>query len=309
MMDNQNVTRTVTDEDRREFLKVLGVAGAAAVGKTAVEDVTLSDLREVVAAESSAELAEMGRAIRGDLTAELDASLLASEAAGVAEAIERLPAVREQGFPDRGESLYGELTSGAWAIEEHLTETGFFASAEANLPRFTPEHVEAMVKQLVNAEALSTTLSEVGFSEAEQTALVTNVVGRADELAAWAPTWLLEDAEVEEVNADYVAPLQQRAAGGALLWIDGMDEHLFQNEVLITEEMLDRAVRDVRAMLGGVYLLGSAAEGIADGEISDEELTALVSGSTAITISAQLEFTSDLVRITDDMRAPRQGGA
>ena len=298
----------LSDEERRNFLKTLGVAGTAAAGNAAVDEVTLEGLREAVTVESTGELAAMGEAIRSDLTGALDADLLATETAGVADAIERLSSVRAAGVPDRGEELYAELTNAAWNVDDHLSEVGFYASAEANLPRFTSDHIEATTRQLVNTESLGSVLSEVGFDERERTALVAGVVERADDLALWEPTWVFEEAEVGEVNPEHVAPLHERAADGALLWIDGLDRHLRQNEVLLTDEMLDEGVADVRAMLGGFYLLSDAVERLARGEVSDAELTGLVSGSTAMLIASQTDLQYDLVRITDDMRAPRAGG-
>ncbi|NEU55407.1 hypothetical protein [Halorussus sp. MSC15.2] len=307
-MQGEQPYSRISDEERRKFLKVLGVASAAATGGSAIDDVTLGDLRDLVAVESAGEFARRGEAIRNDLSGSLDAELLATEMAGVADAIADLSAVRAAGVPDRGEELYAELTTPAWRIDDHLTEVGFYASAEANLPRFTSEHIERMTKQLVHTASLAETLSEVGFGEHEQTALVANVVSQADRLALWEPTWVLEEAPVEEVNPDYVSPLQKRAASGALLWIDGLDKHLRQNQVLLTDELLDDGIADVRAMLGGFYLLSAAADRLGRGEISDEELTALVSGSTAMLIASQTDLQYDLVRITDEMRAPRTGG-
>lgn len=307
-MPNRHTHSRLSDEERRDFLKALGVTGAAATGASAVDDVTLSDLREVVTVESSGELARRGEAIRTDLTGELDAELLAGEMAGVADAIERLPEARAAGVPDRGESLYAELTDAAWNVADHLSAVGFYASAEANLPRFTSDHVETTTRQLVHADSLGSVLSEVGFDERERTAMVANAVNRADHLALWEPTWVFERAEVGEVNPEHVAPLHRRAAEGALLWIDGLDKHLRQNEVLLTDRMLDDGVTDVRAMLGGLYLLSAAAERLGRGEISDADLTALVSGSTAMLIASQTDLQYDVVRITDDMRAPRAGG-
>lgn len=308
-MTTEHTHSRLSDEERRKFLKTLGVAGAAATAGSSLRDATLSDLRELVTVESTGELARRGEAIRGDLAGELDAAVLASEMGGVADAIDRLSDVRAVGIPDRGESLYAELTNAAWSIDEHLTEVGFYASAEANLPRFRPEHIEAMTKQLVTTESLGAALSEVGFDEHERTAVVANVVNQADRLALWEPTWVYEEAEVGEVNPEHVAPLHERAADGALLWIDGLDKHLRQNEVLITDQMLDDGLADVRAMLGGFYLLSDAAERLANGEVSDAELTALVSGSTAMMIASQTDLQHDLVRVTDDMRAPRTGGS
>ncbi|WP_435177023.1 twin-arginine translocation signal domain-containing protein [Halorussus sp. AFM4] len=307
-MRHERTKSRLSDEERRNFLKTLGVAGAAAAGNAAVDEVTLDDLREAVTVESTGELAAMGEAIRTDMTGELDADLLAGETAGVADSIDRLSDVRATGVPDRGEELYAQLTDAAWSVADHLSEVGFYASAEANLPRFTSDHIEATTRQLVNTEALGAALSAVGFDGRERTALVANVVERADDLALWEPTWVFEEAEVGEVNPEYVAPLHQRAAEGALLWIDGLDRHLRQNEVLLTDEMLDDGVADVRAMLGGFYLLGDAVERLARGEVSDAELTGLVSGSTAMMIASQTDLQYDLVRISDDMRAPRAGG-
>lgn len=306
-MPTENVNQHLSDEDRRDFLKTLGVAGAAATGSVALDDVTLGELRDAVTVESAGEFARRGEAIRNDLTGELDSALLGTELAGVADAMDTLAEVRAAGIPARNESLYAELTGAAWRIDDHLTEVGFYDSAEANLPRFSADHIEAMARQLVHAELLESALSDVGFDGRELTAVVANVVNQADRLALWEPTWVYEAADVEEINPDYVPPLQKRAAAGSLVWIDGLDKHLWQNNVLITDEMLDAAVTDVRAMLGGIYLLSAATKRLGRDDISDAELTALVSGSTAIMIASQTDLQYDVVRITDDMRAPRRG--
>ncbi|WP_276299222.1 twin-arginine translocation signal domain-containing protein [Halorussus lipolyticus] len=310
-MTTEHTNSRLSDDERRDFLKVLGVTGAAATGGAALEDVTLSDLREAVTVESTGEFARRGEAIRNGLTGELNAELVGAEMAGVADAIDRLPEVRTAGIPERGEELYAELTGAAWAIDDHLAEVGFYASTEANLPRFGSSHIEAMARHLVRAEALETALSEVGFDAREQTEAVANVVRQSDHLAMWQPTWGYEDVEGGdefEVEPEYVPPLHRRAAAGALLWIDGLDKHLRQKQVLITDQMLDDGIADVRAMLGGFYLLSDAASRLATGDIADEELTALVSGSTAMLIASQTDLQYDLVRITDEMRAPRTGG-
>lgn len=310
-MTTEYTESRISDDERRDFLKVLGVTGAVATGGTALEEVTLSDLREAVTVESTGEFARRGEAIRNGLTGELNAELLGAEMGAIAEEIDRLPEVRAAGIPERGEELYSELTNAAWAIDEHLSEVGFYASTEANLPRFGPDHIEATTRQLVQTESLEAALSGIGFGEREQTELVANVVRQSDHLALWQPTWGYEDVEGGdefEINPEFVPPLHERAAAGALLWIDGLDKHLRQKQVLITDQMLDNGIADVRAMLGGFYLLSNAAERLGQGEISDAELTALVSGSTAILIASQTDLQYDLVRITDEMRAPRTGG-
>lgn len=75
-MPGEQVHSQLSDEERRDFLRALGVAGAAATAGTALEDVTLGDLRELVTAEAAGELARMGEAIRADLAGALDADLL-----------------------------------------------------------------------------------------------------------------------------------------------------------------------------------------------------------------------------------------
>ncbi|MDJ1434144.1 twin-arginine translocation signal domain-containing protein [Halostagnicola sp. A-GB9-2] len=290
----------VSSEDRREFLKALGVvAGAGAVGAT------LTDLRAEVSSGATGELAEMGEAIRAGMTGSLDAALLNSELSALAERFEKLPELEAMGVPEAGSSAYAELTEPAWAINEHLADVSFFASAEQNLPAFEPEHIETTTRQLLNIETLPATLSEVGFTEPEQTALVVNIVNTREQLSWWMPTVDYPSAEVAEegVVHEYVAPLHQRSAEGSLLWIDGLDNFLWQNEVLLTEQMIDRGLWDVKSMLGGYYLMGAAARDLAEGSIADEHLSTLISGSSAIMIIGQEFLIDDVIRITDDKRA------
>lgn len=290
----------VSDGDRRDFLKALGViAGGGIAGAT------LRDLRAEVSTGGASGLAEMGEAVRDGLTGTLDAALLSEELTALEESFELLPQLEAMGVPGQDVSAYQELTTAAWEINEHLSEVGFFASAEENLPAFTPEHIETTARRLLHLEALPATLSEVGFGQEEQTALVVNVVNAREQLSWWMPTEAYPPAEAVDdgVVYKYVAPLHQRAAEGSLLWIDGLDYFLWQNEVLVTSEMIDRGLWDVKSMLGGYYLLGSAARDLAEGSIADAHLAALISGSSAIMIIAQEFLLNDVIRITDDKRA------
>lgn len=293
----------VSDEERRQFLKALGIGGAVAA-----TGFTLDELRDVVSEESSDELAKRGEAIRESLTDGLDAELLVTEAAALADRIERVPKL---GVPDDpGASMYKHLTEPGWRIDNHLANVGFFATAEANLPAFTPEHISSTTRELIRTGSLTTSLSDVSFDERRQTELVVDVVANSEQLAHWVPTWFYENAELnddEPVQPENVPPLHRRAAAGALLWIDGLDWHLWQNEVLLTDQIVADAIRDVRAMLGGYYLFASAAEQLARGEITDEELTALITGSTAILIASQNDLAADAIYITDAMRASAGG--
>jgi len=292
----------VSDEDRREFLKALGVvAGGGVAGAT------LRDLRGEVASGAASGLAKMGEAVRAGLTGTLDGALLAEELAELEGSFELLSQLAAMGTPEQDASAYQELTTPTWAINDHLAEVGFFASAEENLPAFTPDHIEETTRQLLHIEELPATLAEIGFAEGEQTALVTNVINSREQLSWWmkTPDYPPAEAVDDGVVHEYVAPLHQRAAEGSLLWIDGLDHFLWQREPLITDEMIDRGLWDVKSMLGGYYLLGSAARDLASGEIADDHLTTLTTASTALMIIAQEFLIHDVVRITDDKRAPR----
>lgn len=291
----------VSDADRRRFLEALGAAAGAGVAGA-----TLRDLRSAVAGGSASGLAEMGRAVRDGLTGTLDAAFLNDRLAALEGRFDRFPRLEAMGVPDAGATAYRALTEPAWAINDHLAEVDFFASAEANLPAFTPEHVETTARQLLHLESLPATLSEVGFDAEERTALVVNVVTAREQLSWWMPADAYPPAEAVDdgVVREYVAPLHRRAAEGSLLWIDGLDRYLWQNEVLVTDEMVDRGLWDVKSMLGGYYLLGAAARDLAEGSIADEHLTALISGSSAIMIVSQEFLLDDVIRITDDERAP-----
>ncbi|ELZ03810.1 hypothetical protein [Natrialba aegyptia] len=292
----------VSDSDRREFLKALGViAGGSVAGAT------LNDLRQNVSTETTSGLAEMGTALQDGLTGTLDAALLSEQLAALTESVESLPELEAMGVPDAGAEAYQSLTTPAWEINDHLAEVGFFASAEETLPAFSPDHIETTTRQLLHMEGLPATLSEVGFAEREQTALVVNIVNAREQLSWWmaTPDYPPADAVDDGVVYEYVAPLHQRAAEGALLWIDGLDHYLWQREPLVTGEMIDRGLWDVKSMLGGYYLLGSAARDLAAEDIADDHLTTLTTASTALMIISQEFLITDVIRITDDKRAPR----
>ncbi|WP_435180268.1 hypothetical protein [Halorussus sp. AFM4] len=296
----------VDERDRRNFLKVLGVAGS--VG--AASEFSLSDLRGAVGAESAEQMATYGEQIRADLAGGLDAGRLATAQEGIAASIAELPALREAGFPDEpGATDYQEVAAPAWEAYDHLAEVGFFASAERHLPEFTPEHVRATATELVRAEPLTAALAEAGLDERERTAVVVDAVNNNDRLSHWVSTAALP-ADPEAFDPANVAPLHQRALGGALLWIDELDQQLWQREVLLTEELLADGIWDVKQMLGGVHLFVSAARDVAGPEeLSDSQLAAGLAGGSAVAIRGQEKVEEDLFRITDAERAPLGGGS
>ena len=143
----------------------------------------------------------------------------------------------------------------------------------------------------------------------ELTSTVVNVVNNKERLAMWVPTKNIP-AGVEGFDPENVAPLHQRASAGVLLWTDYLDTYLWQNEVLLTETILDNNYGDLKQMYAGLHLLASAAEDLAGSqELSDAQLTAALSAGAAMMIVGQEDLTNDVMRITDEMRAPRTGGA
>lgn len=291
----------ITADDRNQLAETLGIRRSKLGDRP-----TLAELRRTVETSSDPEFASMGEAIRGDLSERLDDEFLASQLDDLEDRIAGLPDVREAGVPDgeeEPETLYRDVVQPAWRIYDHLVDAGFFESAEEHLPRFTPDHIERTAHELVQLDPLSEELDALGFEEREKTVLVMNVVNNNTRLARWVPTKDIPDAV--EFDVEHVPPLHKRAMGGALLWVNSMDVHLWQKEVLVTEEILDDGFWDVKAMLAGVYLISRAALDVAeDGTLTDSELAAALSGGAAIAIVNQEEICKDVYWITEEDRAP-----
>lgn len=287
-------------EDQRRMAETLGIDDP--IGN---EPLTVSEMRESVERDSDSEFGSMGETIRNDLVGRLDAELLEEELANIGTNIGRLPVVRAEGVPDEPEGPYGEIVAPVERVYDHLTEVGFFESVEGNLPRFTPEYIERTARELVLTDPLTSALTNVGFDEREKTALLMNVVNNNTRLARWVPTYEIPDGV--EFDLEHVPPLHDRAYGGALLWIAALDRHLWQNEVLITEAILDDATWYTKALLGGLYVSTMAARDVAaGGGLEDAQLTAALTAGAAIQIIAQEDMMRDVYYITDDMRAPSE---
>ncbi|MFU8869236.1 hypothetical protein [Natronococcus sp.] len=296
-------TAQITDEAQRQLARTLDVE--------AVDDgeqLTIERLRDEVEREDDPEFASMGEAIRSDLSGKLDAELLETQLEELSRQLERQPEVREQGIPEgetEAEVLYRELAEPGWEIYDHLVDVDFFDSLEANLPRFTPDHIEGTAHELIATDELTAELEKLGFDEQERIALVMDVTNNNDRLARWVPTKEIP-AEVE-FGVEHVPPLHQRAAGGTLLWIDAMDVHLWQNRILVTDEILDDGYWDIKALLGGFHLLAQAALDITREEgLTDSQLTAAITAGAAIMIVNQEEICKNVFWITEEMRAPSE---
>lgn len=267
---------------------------------------TIPDLRDGVTAEADVTFQSVGRAVRGDLTGDLDSELIDDALAEMETQMEQLSEVRDAGVPGgdaEAEELYRELIAPAWEVYDHLAEVGFFESLGENLPAFTEEAIDTTANQLVTAETVVDALSENGFDDHEQTVLLSNVANNKTRLSRWVPT--SDIPEGVEFDVEYVPPLHQRSMGGALLWVNALDHHLWQKEILVTDEILDDAFWYTKAILGGLYMMLRGARAIAaeDG-LTDAETTAALVGGSAVAIVNQEELMKDVFWINEDDRAP-----
>ncbi|MFD1514150.1 hypothetical protein [Halomarina rubra] len=292
----------ITNQEQNEIARNLGVEEAA-LGET----LTLAVLKDALEGDVDEEFVSMGEAIRADLVGSLDVDLLESALDDIETQIERLPAVHEVGIPGgetEPDKLYRELVEPGWRLYDHLCEVGFFESVDENAPRFSSEHIRNTAHGVIEADPLTDDLERVGFDEAEQLRLMTSVINSDKELERWVPT--KEIPHDVEFNVDFVPPLHQRAAGGTLLWIQTLDIHLWQKKILITDEILEDSYWDIKAMLGGLYLLARAAREIAaedDQSLTDGQLMAALTASAAIMILNQQAICRDVYYITEEMRA------
>lgn len=299
-MTGWHTSRGFTDGDRRAFLRALGVGGATAAGAG------LDDLRGAVDAGAD-ELAAVGASLRAAGGA-LDAAALDAALADLGAAVERLPEIHATGVPDGPDGPYRDLAEPAWAVCDRLGAAGFFERAEAVAPAFTPDHVEATAREVVASEALAGVLVDAGFDDEEVVALVADVVAGRDRLALWMPARELPDA-IEAFDPGDVAPLHRRAVEGAAHWLDELDRFLWQRERVLPDAALDDAAAHAKTMLGGVALVAAAARESAEPDaFADEERAAALSGGGAAAIRGQERLEADVIRLSDDDRAPRGGG-
>ncbi len=290
----------VSNEERREFLKVLGVAGSVAAGGA-----TLDQVRQSMSGATTEELAPVGQAIASDLAGELDPNLLASGQSAMADAAVSLETVAERGIPtDSPGDDFAAVAEAGRPVYEHLTEVGFFESTTEELPEFTPSYLESAVESYIGSEALTDPLAAFGMSDGEGVDLLAEVVANAEELSQhhWIATDEIPRAEIE--FGQFIPPMTQGAAGGSLLWLEDLDKHLWQKEVLLTDEIVADAVWHGQSMAAGFHLMTEGAKAIAaeNEAYSDTELAALLSTGFAVQAIAQGLLPQDVYWVTDSMR-------
>lgn len=292
----------IPDEDRREFLKVLGISGTVAAGGA-----TLQEVQRATSAETTTELAPIGRSIQADLAGSIDASLLASQQAELADAASALTVAVENGLPEESpREEFGSVAAAGRPVYDHLTDVGFFESTTEHLPAFSPAYLEGAIQEFVGSDALAGPLEEFGFSGEEGVDLLATVVANGEELSDhhWVATDEIPRETIE--FGEHIPPMTMGAAGGALLWLEDLDLHLWQKHTILTQDILEDAVWHGRSMAAGFHLMSEGAKVLAEnnGELSESELGALLSIGFAVQAIAQGLLPQDVYWVTDDMRAP-----
>lgn len=305
-MDTTYENQHVTDSERREFLKVLGLAGGTAAGS-----LTLGEIREQLAGETASDLAPIGQQIREDLQGKLDTGLLSSQQAAFASAASSLPEVATAGLPhDAPRDDFQQLADAGQPVYEHLVSIDFFESTTTHLSEFTPTFLEKSVEAFVGSEALTAPLADIGLGGERGVDLVATVVANAEQINKyhWVATDAIPRDQIE--IGDHIPPMTRAATGGTLLWFGDLDAHLWERQRLLTDDILDSAVWHAHSMAAGFTLLIEGAKVIGEADdsptLSDDELGALLSTNFAIQAISQYLLPKDAYWITEEMRAPER---
>lgn len=293
----------VTDEDRRELLKALGVAGTVAAGGA-----TLGEIRNQMDQAATAELAPIGEAIRSDLVGQIDASLISAQEAELASAASGVSAVLDSGIREEPGTEFAAVAEAGRPLYDHFGEVGFFESTTSNLPEITPSYLNDAISATVGAKVVQDSLEQMEFVGGRPVDVMATVVGNAQLLSAsnWAAAEEIPRAELE--YGEYVPSMTKAAAGGALLWLEDIDQHLWKQEVLITDDILGDAVWHSQALAAGIQLMATGAKVIAEesGEVGDAELAGMLSTGFAVQALVQELLPADVYWITEEMRDSRQ---
>ena len=294
----------ITNKERREFLKALGVAGAVTAGGTGLQEV-----REAMAASSSEELASIGQAIQADLTGTMDAQFITDQQAVLAAAVSDLPVAVERGLPvDEPHHAFSAVEEAGRPIYDHLGEAGFFESTTKHLPAFNPSYLESAIEAFVSSEVLAEPLADLGLTGSTGVNLLAEVIANAEELSDyhWVATDEIPREQIE--FGEYIPPMTQGAAGGALLWLKDLDHHLWTHQVVLTQDILSDAGWHGQSMAAGFQLMAEGAKAIAsdDAAYADSDLAALLSTGFAVQAISQGLLPQDVYWITEEMRGERR---
>jgi len=297
-------SRTIDDETRRTLLKSLGVAGSVAVGSA-----SLGQVRAAMATpERSESLASTGAALHDELGDSLDAEALRDHAESFAAATRHLGTIHDAGVPEERREDFLPVAEAGRPIVDHLVETGFYERTNEELPNFDTNYVSESVNRFASESALAAPLEELGFEDGDGVDLLASVSDKKAELQD--QHWIGTDAVTRKMvgYGEHVPAMTRGADEGSLLWLQDLDTFLWQNAVLVTEDIYTDAVWYARAMAAGFHLVTHGAIAAAEEEdtYDDEQLAALLSVGFAIQAICDPTILQEVYWIRDGERAPRR---
>lgn len=294
----------LTDDERRDFLKALGVGGAVAAGSA-----SLSEVRDAVSATQSATLAQIGQDIRADLSGTIDAGVVAAGQEALAESVAGLSAVTERGFPTEApREEFAAVAAAGQPVHDHLLEVGFFESTSEHLPAFTPAYLEESLETFAGSTALTAPMEQLGFDGTAGVDLLATVVSNGEALSNrhWVASEEIPRGEIERI--EHMPPVTRAASGGSLLWLEDLDRHLWQERAILTGSILEDAVWHAESMAVGFDLMaeGAKAIGAESTALGDDELGALLTTGFAVQTISQNLLPEDVYWVTEEMAADRR---
>jgi len=255
--------------------------------------------------ETATDLAPVGQAIAADLAGVIDAELLSAQQGILAEATEELPLAVERGFPETApREEFAAVAEAGRPMYEHLRDVGFFESTTEHLPEFHPQYLESAVRTVAGSEALVASLKEFGLNGYEGVDLLATVVAEAENMAKY--HWVGDEIIREKLEfGKYVPPVTQGAVGGTLLWLEDLDQHFWQSQTVLTDDMLENAVWHAQSMAAGLHLVSEGAAVIAEesGTLLDSELAATLGTGFAVQAIGQSLLPTDVYWVREEMRA------
>jgi hypothetical protein len=296
--------RPIDDETRRELLRFLGVAGAISGGSSTLAQVSAA----MTPPDDSEALASAGRTIRQDIGDSLDAETLRTHADSFASAASALGDIGDRGVPETQREDFAPVASAGRPIVEYLESEGFYATTNDDLPEFSTDYIDDSVARFASEEALAAPLADLGFADGSGVDMLATVVDKSAEIAD--QHWIGNDRVDREMISpgDVVPDPTLGCHEGSLLWLQDIDEYLWQNAVLVTEDVYADAVWYARAMTAGFHLVTSGAIAAAedDGTYDDEQLAALLSVGFAGQTICDPGILQEVYWLRDDERASRR---
>jgi len=296
--------RTVDEKTRRELLRFLGVTGAVAATSPSLGRVRAA----MTPPEGSDALASTGRSIRAELGGSLEPETLRSHADSFADAARELNGVGDKGVPETERDDFGPVAAAARPIVDHLENGEFYEVTNDSLPDFTADYIDASVERVASDAALAAPLSDLGFEDGDGVDLLAAVVDRSTEIAE--NHWIGSVRVSREMISpgDVVPDPTLGCHEGTVLWLQDIDEYLWQNAVLATDEVYADAVWYARAMAAGFHLVteGAIAAAEDDADYDDEQLAAQLSVGFAVQTICDPGLLQDVYWLRDDERGPRR---